>query len=375
MRVTRVLQLAATLASLTGGCGFGDLRFDRQGAGGAGSGGATASSSSSAGTTSSHTSASATANSGGGPTETDCTDGVDNDGDGLTDCDDPDCTGLGFACVPGAPSGWTGPVALYEGPAQNLPACGGAYPMTFYQGSSGIVAPDAQCNPCFCGPGSGTCHLTAVSAFADPACTVPVANQSYSVLNGNNCGIAHADQALSFMAAAPTVDGATCAPAGGGVGPLGTPSWTTTTLACGGPVGSCGQSGTSVCAPPPAAPYGGSVCMIRSGDVSCPLGYPQKHTVGDDTSFTDTRGCSACGCGTPATSDCTLTYRLYHLNGCGNLVIALPADGACHPAQAMNLDVNAYSAKTTVSVGPCPPTGGAPTGAVTPGKPTTVCCR
>jgi len=30
---------------------------------------------------------------GGGPTPEDCTDGIDNDGDGLVDCDDPDCTG------------------------------------------------------------------------------------------------------------------------------------------------------------------------------------------------------------------------------------------------------------------------------------------
>ena len=34
-----------------------------------------------------------------------CDDGIDNDCDRHTDCDDPDCK-PGFACVPAAPSGW-----------------------------------------------------------------------------------------------------------------------------------------------------------------------------------------------------------------------------------------------------------------------------
>src|SRR6185436_995373 len=43
----------------------------------------------------------------GPPPAEDCENGVDDDGDGLVDCADPDCAKLGYQCVAAVPSGWT----------------------------------------------------------------------------------------------------------------------------------------------------------------------------------------------------------------------------------------------------------------------------
>ena len=46
-----------------------------------------------------------------------CSDGLDNDGDGLTDCDDPDCAGSGEEGSPGPCAAGPGP----SGPARFQP--------------------------------------------------------------------------------------------------------------------------------------------------------------------------------------------------------------------------------------------------------------
>src|SRR5207253_611948 len=45
-----------------------------------------------------------TTGTGGAAVEQDCTNGLDDDGDGSTDCEDPDCSD--FSCVPAPPAGW-----------------------------------------------------------------------------------------------------------------------------------------------------------------------------------------------------------------------------------------------------------------------------
>src|SRR5262245_6655050 len=56
----------------------------------------------------------------------DCTNGVDDNGDGLIDCADPRCS-PGFACVSIIPTGWQGYVALYHGPSKDDPRCEGQF--------------------------------------------------------------------------------------------------------------------------------------------------------------------------------------------------------------------------------------------------------
>lgn len=331
--------LGAALAALLMGCGFGDLRFDRMGSGGGAAGSGTMASSSGA--------------------------------------MDPVCTGPGFACVPRPVDPWQGPVLLYDGDPALVPACPSAYPSTVYQGVSGLAAPPAQCAACTCGPANTICALPPVMAFTDVACMAPDPNAYFKPLKNNNnpCGDVQADQSVTFKAAPPTVTASTCAPAGGAA-QKSLPTWKGVGLVCGGAQPGRCTVATSVCAAPAPAGFVGSLCVWSAGDASCPADYPQKHTLAKDSSVTDTRACSACGCATDGPATCSVKYTLYRNLGCSGVVIAdLIAGGACQQGQqGGNYPVQSYDAQIVTS-GSCPPTGGAPVGAVVPVTATTVCCQ
>jgi hypothetical protein len=61
-------------------------------------------------------------------------DGEDGDGDGAgPELDEPppaSCSGSEFKCVAIAPTGWTGPFALFDGAPMSAPECGGCMPTT-----------------------------------------------------------------------------------------------------------------------------------------------------------------------------------------------------------------------------------------------------
>src|SRR5689334_5880623 len=74
----------------------------------------------------------------------DCTNGVDDNDDGLIDCADPGCSG--YACVSVIPMGWQGYVALYDGPAAKDPGCGGDFPRSVFTGTGSLVNSPAKCS-------------------------------------------------------------------------------------------------------------------------------------------------------------------------------------------------------------------------------------
>ncbi|MGA7121295.1 MAG: hypothetical protein WBY94_14420, partial [Polyangiaceae bacterium] len=53
-----------------------------------------------------------------------CTNGIDDNCDGLVDCAEPSCQTAGYACVGAAPAGWSGPDLFWTGAAgATAPAC------------------------------------------------------------------------------------------------------------------------------------------------------------------------------------------------------------------------------------------------------------
>src|SRR5262245_29671494 len=94
----------------------------------------------------------------GGATE-DCTNGVDDDGDGAVDCEDPDCAGAAFTCVAPAPADWNGPAIFGQTVGDHALAC--ATPWT-----KKVDAP--TCTACSCS--GGTCG-TPSSSFSDGSCS------------------------------------------------------------------------------------------------------------------------------------------------------------------------------------------------------------
>ena len=95
-----------------------------------------------------------------------CLNGIDDDGDQLVDCADPDCKGAGYQCSPNPPAGWSGPFAFYDGPS--APACPSSFSNEFANGGIGFLGPPAACSKCTC----STTHCRAfVSRHSDSACS------------------------------------------------------------------------------------------------------------------------------------------------------------------------------------------------------------
>ena len=190
------------------------------------------------------------------------------------------CTGSS-ACFPTAPSGWTGPYELYDGPGP-APACGAAYVTTpFYTGNDQLVAPAASCS-CSCGnPAGVTCSGVTLNAFGGISCnsaqscnSVSLPPNTCTMVDFGACGFPYSTSATSSQA-----QGGSCAP--GAVNKNApAPSWNQVAQGCIQTTtptqGACGAG--NVCAPNPDPGY--HICIVSNFNVPCPSGpYNTKRTV------------------------------------------------------------------------------------------------
>jgi hypothetical protein len=148
-------------------------------------------------------------------------------------------------------------------------------------------------------------------------------------------------------------------------------SWTNAVKTCEGTLVQGGCSAGQLCAPKPPAPFS-NLCVYASGDLACPAGFPNKHV--SFASYADTRSCTSCTCGTPTGITCNGSVDLHTFSDCtlgrGDMAAAIPQ--ACTSTIA-NVSMNLAS--LTHTAGSCTRGGGAPSGACTPGTPTTICCQ
>lgn len=412
-RVVLALALGAGLAAIApAACLYPSYTFDAPeptGSGGASASSATStpdgsgdSTSPSSGggqggaSTSTSTSTSSTGGSDAG-TE-DCTNGVDDNGDGKVDCADPACGAA--ACVSEVPSGWTGYIALYEGDPGKDPGCPAVtFPNQLYTGKAGLTAPPAQCSTCTCGAPVGiTCTVPPLSvATATCAqiqtgssfCSGDLNEAATGVCNGQdgflggqtNCGpppTCKGNQACNGSITLPeaAVTGTGICTASAQSAKVSQASWSTLGRACGNMAIGGGCNVGQVCLPKPAAPYQGGICVFKKGLSTCPALFPTQHVFYDD--LDDKRACSDCTCGTSSGGACQATVNIYKdgtVNTCNTLLTTITA-GTCKDLTG-NPTVGARKV-TSVQVtnpGSCPPGGGQALGAATPTGPTTFCCK
>jgi hypothetical protein len=126
-----------------------------------------------------------------------------------------------------------------------------------------------------------------------------------------------------------------------------------------------------VCAPAPEAAFGHGLCIAQAGDVACPAtGYTKRvrFFAGDN----DTRGCSACTCGTVNGATCagSLTTFTSTDASCAGSPITYQLPFTCDPGQ----QPGDFRLTLTASGGGCSPSMVTPTGAAVPSQPTTFCC-
>ena len=295
-----------------------------------------------------------------------CTDGVDNDCNGLVDCADPACMSQGYSCVPSVPAGWS---FASTDLAARPPCPTGSGPATPI-----VVDPvdaPATC-PCTCAP---TLNPSCVSGTLEGSYgnTSSCSNgpDPYSANDGSCVNMNLALLAFVGTPALPPTGPSTCGPtvspmvpaAGGTQGEL---------CSVSGPFGAgCGAG--DICALAGEAPF--NACLTQSGASSCPAGYPVSHAAG--SSLTDTRGCGACGCGAPTVTCTDASWTFYPSVGCqGGGTVALTCDGKCDASNASPSAVfqsYKYSASPDVVCG-VPTQPAAPTGSLTLSDPSTVCC-
>jgi hypothetical protein len=299
----------------------------------------------------------------------DCTNGIDDNCNGMTDCADPLCQS-GYTCFDPIPSGWTGLVSLYDAtgnPPPAPPACGGGYPNDVVDKSGSPNIPSASCG-CTCGsPTAIQCQFVNAMLYSDPGCVTQCASDG---LPPNFCVASGCATAQSYIA--------TASPTGGSCSPMPTSNIPPVTFsgvgrACeyAGPLG--GGCGAGKCAAKPPTGYGPRCVFNNGGDLPCPSGnYSVKHTYYSGS--TDTRACSACSCGAPTGASCTGgQVTLYGNVSCNGASNTYPLSTGCASLPSVP-GIGIEATATTPTGGSCGSMGGALTGSAQATGATTVCC-
>jgi hypothetical protein len=310
---------------------------------------------------------------GTGDAELDATTGGGDGSTGDAHLDGPTvpCTA---SCSPAVPQGWQGPLVLYEGAND-----GGAPPPcpSLHTGSGNQVFANLDgsvaCSSCSCGSGAGAqCGAIQVKEFTTTTCTLP-ATCTTTVAAAGSCALAcSAGEGHSITAM--VADAGAC-PADGGIATTSF-AFGTSAETCSAPAGTGTCAGGGACVTAAPAPFSSSTCVLASGDVPCPAGYPTQHVYyqGVDTSAA---GCSPCTCSAPSVA-CSGAEITPEANDVCTAAVG-PAEAVPTTCAGIVLEpAVAYlwvaSTKLTPAVGPCSVEGGQPVGTAAPTGPVTVCC-
>jgi hypothetical protein len=237
--------------------------------------------------------------------ESDCLDGVDNNGDGLIDCDDPTCTTV--TCVP-APGG--GNELGFFG-ASSCPSSG------FVSETLNQNLSQPTCTGCTC---ASTVHcLLKVNfyyGFDDTSCSDSMHVESVDVPSDDTCVQTTARGYHSYQVQSNSNAG-TCTPSGSAVLPAST--FATSRKFCGVSgfsANNCNHDGSKICVskPPPSTP----LCARVPGAGGCPLGYTGGTSATYYTGITP-GSCGACGGCNPPSFSCQIdSLSLYTNTNCTN---------------------------------------------------------
>jgi hypothetical protein len=288
-----------------------------------------------------------------------CTNGIDDNCNGLTDCADPACMQDNYTCVPTPPGGgWS--FVSFEPTAQS--GCPSGLQTTNVDVDP--VDNPAQCS-CSCKVGTppnctgnvsatygtnGTCTMNGGQFPADGSCNkITVSVMTY------------------VQASGPAGSGGMCSAM-----PMSTipPAGATKGQICGGENKFGGGCPTGqVCALVP----GPQSCVAKGGQVACPPGdYSTMHFVGN---LKDNRACTNCKC--DATPACALTWNFYNTPDCkGTALLMLHPDGNCQATGGQQLYTsNSLTGDSQNATCGAPTMQSMPTGQVTLDAEQTVCCN
>ena len=289
-----------------------------------------------------------------------CSNGVDDDCNGLVDCADPACMTAGYACTAAAiPAGWT--LVAYSGTTR--PVC----PASYGAEQAIISAPGGAADTCgcVCSGSAAVCGGTASYSGYPNACSTGAASVNVAVNNGA-CGavstsVTSGDYYQLYYASTAQAQQGTCTGAGKATATP-TPSFSAGAT-CAAPSQLGAGCSAGVCAPPTGSAF--DACVSQAGDVACPtFGFTQKVLVSTGSpGYVDQRGCGACPCATSLSCGTVSNVVLYTNGTCGGAAINI--NTGCQLAGS-SVGIGSYTVGYAVSGdSSCQPTGAsAPTGAV-----------
>jgi hypothetical protein len=298
-----------------------------------------------------------------------CNDGIDNDCNGKTDCDDLACRQQGFSCQD-IPTSWT--AVSFSATAR--PSCPDGSVSVDLKVVGGDGA-SATCN-CSCNGVGGSCASGSFTVTSSNEATCSTMPTTTTVpLNNATCTALTTSIALASHAmATPPSPPASCALTSALNGALTEGRLCRAQPGSGPMIGGCGQNQT--CGG--AGTQGLATCITKDGKSACPETFPKRSTAGTDA--TDSRSCSGCACAAP--TPCTGgSVSLFDSSMCktngGAFQNAVGITSSCNTL-APSSNFTATFFKST------PPTGGGcgaltnqgtMTGGVSFVDERTVCCR
>ena len=277
----------------------------------------------------------------------------------------PSCMEDGL-CVPPAPAGWSGPVALAAWDIAGAShVCPAGWP-TATEGDLGLIAPDANCG-CDCTKNDGQCSVD-VDYYRDEACS----SFAVGVDDVGDCSL------LGYLGAQLALR-ATATPSGHGCAPNPTreippASWDQHALACTPqPLGECDEG---ICMPGPPSEFGERYCIMATGDQPCPAGSYALRTL-IYHGIADNRDCSPCECGMtePICGGTIREYEDYSFSVCTSQAGDVPADGNCRPTNVGSETEWGIGYEAAAPAFNCMPGDSTPTGEADGSNPITFCCN
>lgn len=253
------------------------------------------------------------------------------------------------ACLPVAPAGWLGPVALWQGESgEDLPDCPAGYgnPADLHASPSGDPA---ECS-CTCTAMDQTCDgVTSVTIYGDLGC-----QDACETVTEEGCSAVSDCSGNSVSISVPLVE-----PAGrcevAVTKQVGSIQWQQDARLCEleQELEACGAEQT--CVPTPSPPFASQLCVyrvVRAGQDAppCPDSYPN----GPEslfTSFEDERDCGECDCSGPSGGECGGHVNVSN-NGCD---AGVPYDigTGCKQLQLQGDKPSSVSVDYTMKPGTC----------------------
>ncbi len=327
--------------------------------------------------------------SGGGLSDEVCDDGIDNDGNGLVDCEDGACKAVGYRCVPAVPEEWEGyfwiHVRPYQGEDEETSCPGGEKANRYYSRN----AEKAICDPCACSPLEGTlCDAPGIACdYKSKGCANAVPQPDLENFDCHN--LSGSSISCQLTGNNPIAKLGSCAPIDEVPDfPNKFPFQDAVDLCAAPPNANTHGCDSQICMPPGEGGFAGAICIMQESEQSeCPPQWDAENPLRLHLleNAIDTRSCSPCSCTVDGDSiDCEGgSYKVYDDDGCKSCNgIFCDDEMIVSTTECINLSKLAdwdtisirANARPTPKNGKCRVSGGVAQGSVQTMKGVTLCC-